>query len=145
MDVWMHLCCGSGSEDSCSREWTTGTAKDSRVFFQACVHHQCRTRSEYSGGFATYSCTEGQITSTLRLFSRAHRSAVSAKEDARPRPRNLLGTSVWINSSTFPVIYIQGRLLVPHARSRSGQWLPSAVFAAYGQQFPCDHLIVLSR
>src|ERR1700720_1403568 len=104
---------GSGSEDSCSRAWTKDAAKDGLVVFQACVHHQCRTRSEYSGCFSMYSCTEGQITSTLRLFSRANLSAFSANEDARPRPRNLWGTSVWINSSTFPVILYSSEATCP--------------------------------
>src|SRR5205809_5129439 len=99
----MHLS-RSGCEESWSRE-LMGSAKDGCVVVvQAGIHHQCKTRSEYSGCFAMYSCTEGQITSTLKLFSRAHRSAFSANKDARPRPCNLLGTSVWINSSTFPVI-----------------------------------------
>jgi Transposase len=55
---------------------------------------QCRTRSEYSGCFATYSCTVGQIMSTWRPFSRAKLRAVSAREEARPMPRNFSGTSV---------------------------------------------------
>src|SRR5207244_13653083 len=119
----MHLS-RSGCEEGWSKE-LMGSANDSCVVFQTCIHHQCRTRSEYSGWFAMYSCTEGQITSTLKLFSRAHRSAFSANKDARPRPRNLLGTSVWVNPSTFPVILYSREATCP---SRSISKRPVVTF-----------------
>src|SRR4029077_4415947 len=72
-----------------------------------------------------YSCTEGQFTSTLRLLLRPYWTPVSAKHDARPRPRSLLGTSVWISPSTFPVILYSREAICP---SRSISKRPVVTF-----------------
>src|SRR5258708_3052739 len=69
-------------------------------FSRQSLHHR-RTRSAYSGCFSTYSSTAGQIMSTLRLFSRAHWKAPSARDDARPIPRNFSGISVWVRTRTL--------------------------------------------
>jgi hypothetical protein len=90
--------------------------------------NQCMTRSEYSGWLTTYAWTEGQTISTLSLSSRAQWRAVSARDEARPIPRNLLGTAVWISSRIFPLrLYSR---LHRSARFRCGQSLPSAELEA---------------
>src|SRR6266700_1958631 len=89
-----------------------------------------------------YSCTEGQITSTLRLLLRAYWSAVSAKEDARPSPRTLLGTSVWISPSTFPVILYSRE---PTCPSRSISKRPVVTFCGVCDLRPTiPHTIIIS-